>query len=116
MPNPNPYRPFGKSLPFALELVLAYTDGTEEQIHADESFRTAPHPVVQSNVYGSETIDNALRQVDWNTADFDDTEWKAAQPVAAEDEPKGELIEQFQPAIKVIHSYEVNIPQGITRV
>ena len=38
-PNPNPYRPFGKALVFALELRLEYADGTEEVLHADESFR-----------------------------------------------------------------------------
>ena len=71
-PNPNPYRPFGKALVFAMELRLEYADGTEEVLHADESFRTAKHPVIQSNVYGSETIDHALAQPGWDEADFDD--------------------------------------------
>lgn len=105
-PNPNPYRPFGKALVFALALTLEYADGTSEILSADESFRTAPHPVVQSNVYGSESIDHALVQKGWDTADFDDAAWASAQIIAPEDEPKGELIEQFQPAIKVLRSYE----------
>ena len=104
-PNPNPYRPFGKALVFALELRLEYADGTEEVLHADESFRTAKHPVIQSNVYGSETIDHALAQPGWDEADFDDSTWTQAQLVDLEDEPKEKLVEQFQPAIKILRSY-----------
>lgn len=56
-PNPNPYQPFGKSLVLALELMIIYEDGTEECIRADDIFKVKEHPVVMSNVYGSETID-----------------------------------------------------------
>ena len=105
-PNPNPYRPFGKALVFAMELTLTYTDGSTEMLFADDSFRTAPHPVTQSNVYGSETIDNALRQEGWSAADFDDSAWEAALVLPSREEPTGRLIEQFQPPIKVLKTYE----------
>ena len=104
-PNPNPYRPFGEALVFAMELTLRYADGTAETICADGQFRTAPHPVVQSNVYGSETIDNALLQPGWAEADFDDSAWAPARVLNAAEEPEGRLIEQFQPPIKVIKRY-----------
>lgn len=58
-----------------------------------------------SNVYGSETYCAELNQKGWNRIDFDDSEWKNAVVVTEQDAPKGELIEQFQPAIKVICSY-----------
>lgn len=105
-PNPNPYKPFGKSLVLALELIITYADGTTETIEADESFAVKEHPVIMSNVYGSETIDGRLVQEGWSSADYDASGWQNALIVDEEDMPKGELIEQFQPAVKVIHTYE----------
>lgn len=104
-PNPNPYRPFGKELVLAIKLVLDYTDETEEILYADENFQVKEHPVKMSNVYGSETYDASLEQTGWDKTDFDASEWKAAFIISEEDTPKGELVEQFQPAIKVIRSY-----------
>lgn len=105
-PNPNPYRPFGENLVMALKLELTYEDGTEEVITADDSFQVKRHSVAMSNVYGSETIDGRLAQNGWNTVGFDASAWESAEIVTEEKEPKGRLEEQFQPAVKVIHSYE----------
>ena len=104
-PNPNPYRPFGKELVLAIKLVLDYADETEEILYADENFQVKEHPVKMSNVYGSETYDASLEQTGWDKTDFDASEWKAASVISEEETPKGELVEQFQPAIKVIRSY-----------
>lgn len=104
-PNPNPYKPFGKELVLAVKLVLSYEDGSEEIIYGDESFKVKTHPVKMSNVYGSETYDASLEQPGWDRAEFDDSDWENASVVAEEDAPSGELVEQFQPAVKVIRSY-----------
>lgn len=104
-PNPNPFIPFGKELVLAIKLVLDYADETEEILYADENFQVKEHPVKMSNVYGSETYDASLEQTGWDKTDFDASEWKAASVISEEDTPKGELVEQFQPAIKVIRSY-----------
>lgn len=104
-PNPNPYKPFGKELVLAVKLVLSYEDGSEEILYGDESFKVKTHPVKMSNVYGSETYDASLEQPGWDRAEFDDSDWENASILAEEDAPSGELVEQFQPAIKVIRSY-----------
>ena len=98
-PNPNPYRPFGGELVLALELRIIYEDGTEKVLHADDSFQVRRHPVVMSNVYGSETIDGRLFSAD-------EAEWKPAVLVSKEKEPTGKLVEQCQPPVKAIQSYE----------
>lgn len=113
-PNPNPYRPFGKSLVLALELQLTYADGTEEVIVADESFQVKEHPVVMSNVYGSETIDGRLVEKNWCTPDYDASGWEQAAVVEKEEEPAGAMTEQFQPPVRVIHTYEGNYLHTIT--
>ena len=104
-PNPNPYQPFGEALVLALELTITYTDGTEEVITADEEFQVKEHPVVMSNVYGSETIDGRKNQGGWCTKNFDAASWENAFVVAKEDEPTGNMINQLQPPVKVIQTY-----------
>ena len=104
-PNPNPYKPFGEELVLAVELMITYVDGTVEVIHADEDFLVKEHPVVMSNVYGSETIDGRKNQDGWCTAEFNTTSWENAFVVAKEDEPTGNMINQLQPPVKVIQTY-----------
>ena len=104
-PNPNPYKPFGKELVLAVKLVLSYEDGTEEILYGDESFKVKKHPVKMSNVYGSETYDASLEQPGWDREAFDDSDWESASVVPEAEAPAGELVEQFQPAVKVIRSY-----------
>ena len=60
-PNPNLYRPFGRSLILAVKLELEFEDGSREVLWSDESFRVHAHPVTMTNVYGSETEDRRLR-------------------------------------------------------
>ncbi|MCD8230283.1 MAG: family 78 glycoside hydrolase catalytic domain [Clostridiales bacterium] len=105
-PNPNPYQPFAKALVLALELTIVYADGTEEIVTADDSFMVKEHPTVMTNVYGSETIDNRLNVPGWDTAGYDDADWGQAVYADQEDIPKGDQQEQFQPAVKVIKTYE----------
>ena len=61
-PNPNPYRPFGPCLVLAVEVKITYADGSVQRICTGEEWKVAAHPVVASNVYGSETIDHRLSQ------------------------------------------------------
>ncbi|MGO5335779.1 family 78 glycoside hydrolase catalytic domain [Bilifractor sp. LCP19S3_H10] len=104
-PNPNPYKAYGKALVFAMKLDIDYADGSHETICADDTFKTAKHPTLRSNVYGSEVYDASLVQEGWSEAGFDDIAWEQAQILAEEEEPTGQLMEQFQPAIKVIKDY-----------
>ena len=105
-PNPNPYEAFGESLVLALELTVEYADGTSETVYADDSFKVKPHEITMSNVYGSETADGAAYPAGWDIAGFDDSGWVAAQQVTEAQAPTGTLVEQDQPAIKVIRRYE----------
>ena len=105
-PNPNPYVPFGESLVFAMNLTVTYEDGSVESFTADDSWKTAPHEVRRSNVYGSEIVDASLCQKDFSRPEFDDSKWREAKLLKGTEAPQGILMEQFQPPIKVIHTYE----------
>ncbi len=104
-PNPNPYRPFGPCLVLAVEVKITYADGSVQRICTGEEWKVAAHPVVASNVYGSETIDHRLSQPGWNAGGFDDGAWASAQLVSPENAPKGRLIPQIQPAIRALRTY-----------
>lgn len=105
-PNPNPYRPGASCLILAMELELEYEDGTRDLIAADDSFKVKEHPVIMSNVYGSETIDGGLRQAGWRETGFDDSAWQQAEYVPEEEIPRADILEQTMPPVKVIKSYE----------
>lgn len=105
-PNPNPYKPFGNSLVLWAEIKVLYQDGSTELISTDTSWKVHEHMITLSNVYGSETADGRLAQNDWNCRNFDDTSWSDASIALPDDIPKGKLINQFQPAIKVIKTYD----------
>ena len=85
---------------------MEYADGTSETVYADDSFKVKPHEITMSNVYGSETADGAAYPAGWDIAGFDDSGWAAAQQVTEAQAPTGTLVEQDQPAIKVIRRYE----------
>ncbi len=105
-PNPNPYKPYGDYLVLSLSLKITYKNGDEEIITSGEDWKTGKHPILMSNVYGSEIIDNRLKADNWNKLDFDDCDWKNAVFVDEKKSPKGELVEQTQPPIKIIKTYE----------
>ena len=102
-PNPNPYRPFGDTLPLAVRLELTYADGTTQVVDGDSSFRVHPHAVTMTNIYGSETMDGRMVPHGWDGIEFDDSHWAPAQICKG---PEGKLLEQFQPPVQVIGSYE----------
>lgn len=104
-PNPNPYKPYGESLVFAMELQLEYEDGGRDVIVADDTFKVRPHEISMSNVYGSETADGAKVPAGWDTVEYDDSRWKQAEIVPEKKAPQGELEEQSLPPVKVIHRY-----------
>ncbi len=104
-PNPNPYQPYAKALILAVELTIDYADGSQEVILTDDSARVAPHKIIMSNIYGSETIDNRLEQPGWTKVDFDDSAWDEAVFADEEDVPTADLVPQFQPPVKVIKTY-----------
>lgn len=104
-PNPNPYEPFGDSLVLGAILTITYEDGAVTQLQTDASWKTAKHEVMVSNIYGSEIIDRRQGQKGWDRVEFDDSVWQSARDAAEKEIPRGELLEQTMPPVKVIEQY-----------
>ncbi|MDB4919547.1 MAG: Bacterial alpha-L-rhamnosidase [Mucilaginibacter sp.] len=59
-------------------LVIEYKDGSINNLISDESWKTAPGPIVFTSIYGGEDYNANLEQPGWNTFKFDDTGWLKA--------------------------------------
>ena len=118
--NPLPFKLFGRwdlrnyqqtGRPcLKAEIHINYSDGSTQKIVTDESWQTAPGPIVKNNVYLGELYDARLEQKNWNTLDPDPSAWKNATIAQG---PSGELTVQMQPAIKIT---KVIKPISITEI
>lgn len=82
---------------FLLQLEIEYRDGTRETVLSDESWKTAPGPLLRNSVYLGEVYDARKELPGWDRAGFDDSAWKGAVPAT---EPVGRLVAQTAPAIR----------------
>lgn len=91
------------------DLRIRYTDGSEETVATDETWLTAPGPVVRNNVYLGEQYDARMAVPGWNNSRVR-SGWVTA---ALCDGPSGEMHPQMQPPIRVT---KVVKPEKITMI
>jgi len=63
---------------FIGQVYIKYSDGTEDMIVSDETWKADKSPIVSDLVYDGEHYDARLEQPGWNTAGFDDSGWEQA--------------------------------------
>jgi alpha-L-rhamnosidase len=80
------------------EIHIKYADGSSTVITTDETWQTAPGPVIRNNVYLGEKYDARLEQKNWCSLNATTTDWKNAVVTQG---PSGVLTAQMQPAIKI---------------
>ena len=86
-----------------LQIHVEYRDGTHRIFTSDESWKTAPGPVLFNCVYDGEVFDATLDDPRWSEKDYDDSGW---QPVQCVEPPSEQLIAHQMPAIKVIQTIQ----------
>ncbi len=86
-----------------VQLMIRYSDGSEEVIISDNSWKTAASPITFNNLYGGEDYDARKELPGWATADFDASAWENAVVAAA---PTGTLKSQMMPSIKVTQTLQ----------
>jgi len=92
-----------------LKLILRYTDGSEETIISDHTWKTSPSPVIFASIYGGEDYDARLEQEMWQKVGFSGKTWKECMEVR---EPSGELKPESDYPLKIMQTFE---PGSITR-
>ncbi|MFL9830176.1 glycoside hydrolase family 78 protein [Flavobacterium sp. ST-87] len=98
------YKPYKiKSFGFpkmALQLFVEYTDGSNEVIRTDETWKlTTDGPILANNEYDGEEYDARKEMKGWNTTNFDDSTWINARYVQ---EPGGFYEAQMTPNMKIM--------------
>jgi len=102
--NPRMYWCEGYGTPrFIGQLHITYTDGSEEVVASDESWKAAKSPILKNMVYYGETYDARLEQPDWCNPIFNSEAWENA---AVKKAPFGKLVAQTSPSDKVMEQLQ----------
>lgn len=81
-----------------MKTIIRYSDNTTSEIVSDGSWKYAFSPITFNDIYGGEDYDARLEQKDWDTPDFDDSNWK---PVVIQQAPKGKLTPEQDYPVKI---------------
>lgn len=87
-----------------VQMHIRYTDGTNQVVVSDGSWRTTPGPIVLSSIYGGEDYDARRSPKGWDRPGFDDRTWHMAYEVRGpdrEEQPGSELKSETIPPIRV---------------
>ncbi len=84
-------------------LTIRYSDGTEDKVVSDLSWKTAPSPVTYTSIYGGEDYDARQEQPGWNLPGFNDSKWKNVIYPAP---PGGRLTAEADFPMKVMETFE----------
>ncbi|MFC1558752.1 family 78 glycoside hydrolase catalytic domain, partial [candidate division KSB1 bacterium] len=80
-----------------LQTHIFYTDGSEQILVSDESWRGSTGPITFNNVYAGEYYDARLEKSGWDSPGYDDSAWGKVKVV---DSPGGKLLSQKLPPIR----------------
>lgn len=87
---------YGKDLALLFQMHLRYTDGTEETIVSDGSWKGGTGAVQSSEIYNGEVYDAREDKKGWATAAFKDADWK---PVTVTNTPVTNIIGTYNEPI-----------------
>ncbi|MEU1000339.1 family 78 glycoside hydrolase catalytic domain [Streptomyces tibetensis] len=74
-------RQYGDTPALVAKLRVTYTDGTEQWLTTDGSWKTADGPFAKADLQDGETYDARLMPSGWSTPAFDDGRWEPAATV-----------------------------------
>lgn len=92
-----------------MQIRLTYTDGSQQTIHTDDSWKgTTDGPILSNNEYDGEVYDARKELQDWAKVGYDDGAWRSAEYVQ---EPGGTYEAQLNSNMKVMQDLQ---PVSIT--
>ena len=84
---------------FLGQIYITYTDGSEDIIISDNSWKASKSPILMDLVYDGEHYDARLEQPGWNNPGFDDSKW---EQVAVRKAPEGKMKAHMSPTDRVM--------------
>jgi len=84
------------------QLRISYSDGSEEVIVTDASWKTASSPITYTSIYGGEDYDARLEQTGWDQAGFNDSFWRNAIAVTP---PAGNLSRDLDYSVEIMETH-----------
>lgn len=70
---------YGKDISLLLQLMITYSDGSNEKITSDESWKSSTGRILFSSIYDGETIDNRLQKNGWTKPGYNDASWSGVK-------------------------------------
>jgi alpha-L-rhamnosidase len=94
---------YGKKLGLLLQVNITYSDGSQETVISDNSWKTTDKgPIRFSEIYNGEILDARQEIPGWNKAGFDDQAW---QPVTEKAYTKLNLIGTYNEPVLMHESF-----------
>ncbi len=93
---------YGKQRALILQLHIRTAQNEQICIISDSSWRSAPSPILQSDIYDGESYDARLELPGWSTPGFNDRDWKK---VVRAEAPKARLVASPAPPVRAIESH-----------
>ena len=84
---------------FLGQIYITYTDGSEDIIISDQTWKASKSAIVTDLVYGGEHYDARLEQPGWCSPAFDDSKW---EQVAIRRTPEGKMKAHMSPTDRVM--------------
>ncbi len=98
---------YGRRLALRLQIDIHYQNGTSERITTDSAWKTAPGPVLASDIYGGESYDARKERAGWAAPGFDDHDWSLVSMLGP---PATTLVASTSPPVRrvrTLHPIEV---------
>lgn len=90
---------YGERLALLLQIRIRYTDGRQQLVVSDGSWRSSTGPILMSDFFLGETYDARRETPGWDRPGFDGGEWEGARVV---DHPKEVLVGATAPPVRRI--------------
>ena len=87
------------------EIHVHYSDGNEEVIITDDSWKTSSGALYYNNIYSGDNVDLRLEQKGWKKNNFDDSLWKQAKEITA---PAEKIVARQMPGIQITEEYKAS--------
>ncbi len=100
---------YGDKLSFIAQILINYSDGTQDTIGSDDTWKSATGPILKSDLYNGEIYDARLEMESWNHSEFNDKDWRGVKVadqskeilVSSESNPV-RITEEIKPVKKLI--------------